>query len=462
MIKLHMRRVKNGLVAFLFVAAYAISGLAPFLATPSAYADSNQQNQYSQNNNNNNNNQQNYMGQNENCWYNCDQPVSAAPPLQNDQCGTKNDTYTIVAVPHVWYSVGFFPVSTGEHSTLGSMDVTITAHAENGFYLTGTHSWTLHFTDERCVTHITAQAPAYIDDCGTANDTYTIPSTDHVKYKVNGETVKADTYHTEGATSVTITAYPTSDKYVLDGQTSWTFTFTDQPCLIEVTPEAPTQTVVCGAQNDTVALPEDVTGVTYIPTWEGNTLVVTAVPQEGYVFPAETQTVWRFNDESTPCPVEVPVPVDPTVVCGPNNDTVTVPQNVPHVTYTQTGWVNNQNTVTATVDPGYYIVGTNGLTSQSWTYTDGNTPCAAGGGSGQVLGASTTTPNVSAAVAPQLENTGTNIIVPILGSMTLLGLALMTMLQNSTRRAGRVARALQQAFDKLGMALAQPFILPTV
>lgn len=56
--------------------------------------------------------------------------------------------------------------------------------------------------------------------------------------------------------------------------------------------------------------------------------------------------------------------------CGPNNDIISLPTQV-GVTYTQTGWVNNSNTVTATAQPTYTLSGT-----ASWTYTDQNTTCS--------------------------------------------------------------------------------------
>ncbi len=161
------------------------------------------------------------------------------------------------------------------------------------------------------------------------------------------------------------------------------------------------------------------------------------------------------SDECFVPPTHV-TPADPTVapVCGPNNDTVTLPTQT-GVTYTSTGWVNGQLTVTATAKDGFVLDGTH-----SWTFTDANTSC------GQVLGTSTTTPNVLAAstttpAAPQLENTGNNFILPMFMSMGVLGLAIVTVLQNSTRKSKFVLFA-ERMVNKFMQAIQQPFMVPVV
>lgn len=63
------------------------------------------------------------------------------------------------------------------------------------------------------------------------------------------------------------------------------------------------------------------------------------------------------------------VAVDPPI-CGPNNDVVDVPPSTDEVTYSDTGWVNNERTVTATAQEGFTLLGT-----KSWTFTDSATTC---------------------------------------------------------------------------------------
>jgi hypothetical protein len=76
-------------------------------------------------------------------------------------------------------------------------------------------------------TPVTPAAPTKADPCGTANDTFTIPSTTGVVYKVNGEVKGAGTY--AGSGSVTVTAHAI-EGYVLEGTSQWTLVFTNEAC----------------------------------------------------------------------------------------------------------------------------------------------------------------------------------------------------------------------------------------
>ena len=227
-----------------------------------------------------------------------------------------------------------------------------------------------------CVKFVEA-IPPYVDKdlCGKVNDTYTIPKVEGVQYFVDGKPVSPGTYSTNGALHIEITA-KAQEGYVLVGDDCWKLTFTDESCLVKVTPVKPEKpAVVCGPANDEITLPK-VTGVVYTAVWHGSWLVVTATPAEGYRFSHDAQTEWRFKDHSTRCSVEVPAPEDPTVVCGANNDILVLPEDVAHVTYTSTGWIDGKNVVTATTDEGYYISGTEGETTMQWTFKDDATLCA--------------------------------------------------------------------------------------
>lgn len=90
----------------------------------------------------------------------------------------------------------------------------------------------------------TVTAPTRIDLCGTANDTYTIPTDPYATYKVNNVTKSAGTY--AGTGTVNIVAVPKTYSftyygntytwdYVLIPPTSWTFTFTNAPCTGSIT-----------------------------------------------------------------------------------------------------------------------------------------------------------------------------------------------------------------------------------
>ncbi len=317
------------------------------------------------------------------------------------------------------------------------------------------------------------QPPAPVvkkDKCGVTHDTYRIPSASGVTYYVNGVEVAAGVHSTNGELIVTVSAVAEDGSgYTKDN--SWSLQFTDVPCEEEgpmpVQYPKPTVEVVCGPNNDIVTVPLSGNHITYTSKgWKNGKFVVTAVTDKGYYFQGtdgKTKLVWKFHDHNTECgggqgegqPV---TPAEPTVtpVCGPNNDTVTLPDTA-HVTYSQTGWVDGKNTVTATVDEGYYISGTEGETTMEWTFTDENTPCG-----GQVLGETTKTPNVPAVAAVQLENTGNSIVLPMLLSTGILSLAIMTMLEKGGKRSSKLAAFVQRAADRLYESFAQPFVLPTV
>ena len=69
----------------------------------------------------------------------------------------------------------------------------------------------------------------FSDICGMENDKYTIPSTAHVKYYVNGNIIPAvaGSYSATGTVSVVAIA---DQGYVLNGTHSWSHEFTDVPC----------------------------------------------------------------------------------------------------------------------------------------------------------------------------------------------------------------------------------------
>lgn len=103
--------------------------------------------------------------------------------------------------------------------------------------------------DAKCISEDPAPpknvtAPTYVDACGTVDDTYTIPTDPYATYKVNNVTKAAGTYASVG--SVSIVAIPKAYTFTYYGQTytwdyelipptSWTFTFSDAPCTGSIT-----------------------------------------------------------------------------------------------------------------------------------------------------------------------------------------------------------------------------------
>ncbi|MEO6513531.1 MAG: hypothetical protein ABIR37_02465 [Candidatus Saccharimonadales bacterium] len=166
--------------------------------------------------------------------------VKVYPPRVefNNPCETKNDTFTIPSKVGVTYKINNQTVGAGTYNAYDydvNGTVTVTAVAQEGYKLKGhIHSWSMHFTNEECGGGGGEQTPAtpgtatFNDVCATANDTYTIPTTLGVVYKVNGAVKGAGTYPATGA--VTVTAEAASAAYVLTGTTSWAHTFTNESC----------------------------------------------------------------------------------------------------------------------------------------------------------------------------------------------------------------------------------------
>ena len=148
-------------------------------------------------------------------------------------------------------------------------------------------------------------------------------------------------------------------------------------CIAQYVETPPVATAVCGANNDIVTAGENMT-ITADSDWVNNSRTVTFTATSPYTFLVNgnytTTATVTYTDAATPCPrTEVPNPVvTPAVVCGPNNDTVVIPNG--NYTFTDTDWVSGSRTIIFTAAEGYTFAG--GLT-YTVTLTDQNTPCAA-------------------------------------------------------------------------------------
>lgn len=250
------------------------------------------------------------------------QVVVPTPPTYVDDCGGK-DTYTIPSTPGVIYQVqNIFGVY--QTTPAGTYNVTVAQYisgvkiralpANNAYILDGQTTWTFKFSAKPC--EVPATPPTKIDECGTANDKYVIPESEHVKYYVNLSPIAtpAGTYST--TKDVLIVAVP-DPGYVIDTQFIWVFTYTNQACPTPVTPEAPSQTDKCGTDKDGYTIP-NTTGVIY--KVDGNvattgfhpaagTVTITAEAAPGYIL--NGQSTWQFTFTNEACP---PEPCVPTMV----------------------------------------------------------------------------------------------------------------------------------------------------
>ena len=224
-------------------------------------------------------------------------------------------------------------------------------------------------------TLVSATPPTKNDLSGTAQDTYTIPSSDGITYSVGGSPVAAGTYPGSGTVVVTATAQP---GYVLSGASQFTLVFTD---ITEVSATEPTWADVSGTANDTYTIPS-VTGVqysvggtpvsagTYPAT--GTVTVSAAAASAAYTLTGATTFTHTFSSI-----VDVSA-VEPTWydTYGTDEDTITIP-SVTGVRYFVNGTpfsagtypVGTAGTVTvnAMAASGYRLTGASEFT---YTFTD--------------------------------------------------------------------------------------------
>lgn len=130
---------------------------------------------------------------------------------------------------------------------------------------------------------VTPAAVTFNDVCGLANDTYTVPATDYVQYKIGANVVDAGTYHVTTSGTVTVTASPILLHTIAEGATtSWTHTFTDEACppsapsVTSHTPECSLANAATGSIKASITNTDDETNTAVTYTWEvklGDTVV---------------------------------------------------------------------------------------------------------------------------------------------------------------------------------------------
>lgn len=162
---------------------------------------------------------------------------------------------------------------------------------------------------------ITANPVTFNDPCGLEDDTYTIPSTQNVIYKVGGVTKSAGVYSVASAVTVTVTAEAVQP-YALTGTTSWSHTFTDVPCTQpgKVKPIAPSVVDLCGVDSDKLVAPANTSEVSYSVAHSGSVWTVTATPSANftldvsgtdYVLQNDGTAQWTATLTDRPCKVEI-------------------------------------------------------------------------------------------------------------------------------------------------------------
>ncbi len=159
----------------------------------------------------------------------------------------------------------------------------------------------------------------------------------------------------------------------------------DAECVKQqtVTPTAPTiKADPCGTAGDIYTIPST-TGVIYqvggttkaagdYPTNGALSVTITAVAASGYTLSGATS--WTLNFTNNSCVQVITAPtVTPSVVCGANNDELTLPGSANYTLTSDTGWVNGSRTIAWTANSGFVFEG--GSTTNTQTFTDTNTLC---------------------------------------------------------------------------------------
>lgn len=155
----------------------------------------------------------------------------------------------------------------------------------------------------------------FTDVSGTADDTYTVPSTAGVEYVIGEEAVEAGIY--DGAGTVTVSARAASGSTLaLDATTSWEHTFSGLVDPIAVTPAAVTFTDASGTADNSYTVPVS-KGIEYVlgdavveaGTYPGSGAVtVMARALADYVLAEGAVAEWSHTFSDV---VDPGVPIDP-------------------------------------------------------------------------------------------------------------------------------------------------------
>ena len=291
-----------------------------------------------------------------------------------DKCDIKNDTLT---VPKDTEQVDYTVTDT---RVAGVGSVTVEAAAKTGYEFgkDAVTSWTFQFTNEACPLVVTTPASVTAEDkCGTINDKLNVPKdTNEVDYTVTDTRVA-------GVGSVTVEAAAKAGFVLKEGSTkSWTFQFTNEPCVTVITTFAIASAAdSCGVANDTLTVPKDTDQVAYSVTDTrvdgAGSVTVTAAAKTGYEFKKDAVTSWTFQFTNEACIVTITklAAVTATDVCGIDKDTLTVPKDTDQVAYT----VNDTRikgvgsvTVNATAKAGYEL---DKSIVSTWTFKFTNEAC---------------------------------------------------------------------------------------
>ncbi|WP_458781253.1 RHS repeat domain-containing protein [Arthrobacter sp. D3-16] len=225
------------------------------------------------------------------------------------------------------YLIGDKVIAAGTYP--GSGSVTVTARAKGDYVLSvgAVAEWSHAF--EATPFQVGPAAVVFSDKDGTADDTYTVPTTEGVEYLVDDKVIAAGIY--PGLATVTVKARATTDYALVAGAVAeWSHGFKATP--YQVTPAAAVFTDKDGTAEDRFIVPVT-EGVEYLVDdkviaagiYPGlGTVTVKARAKTDYVLVAGAVAEWSNAFEATPYQV-TPAAVVFTDKDGTAEDTFTVP-----------------------------------------------------------------------------------------------------------------------------------------
>lgn len=274
--------------------------------------------------------------------------ISVTPNLngihQEAVCGTDND---LVAIDPALQPPGISITSDASWNN-GSWNVTFSSSSDHAS-LTTADPYVHTLYDSGPCTAEAPVSPIQSEVCGFEKDEITLQN-----QPTGVNPVPNDTGWHEGER--TITYLPAVD-YIFPENTTTAFKFTDSgPCMVE--PNPPTQSLVCGVDNDLVTIPKQPAGVLVSSDdqWSNGERRVSFSVFADYAFPDETVTKYTFTD-SGPCVTDLPIPPVVTEVCGPDNDVVQLDANQPaNVNVATDGeWTDGKWTITFSAAENYVL-----------------------------------------------------------------------------------------------------------
>ncbi|WP_344304840.1 hypothetical protein, partial [Agromyces salentinus] len=155
-------------------------------------------------------------------------------------------------------------------------------------------------------------------------------------------------------------------------KTSWTFDVNDAPCVIELVGE-PTFTDACGPDNEELVVPESTDTIEWSSVETDGVITVTATAKPGSTFEGGTAATWSYVINDEPCIVELVGAPTFSDVCGPDNETLVVPEDTETVDWSQSE-SEGVVTVVAAPKPGFAF---GGGVATTWEFALDDADCIA-------------------------------------------------------------------------------------